>query len=147
MRSGNLPARYESNTLSPYTTLSGALASGSTTSMSVTDTSRFPPAGRVILTAPGESGVIEYIDYTGKSGNTLTGLTRNRPGGTASATTFTPTATAPIGVMLYEPEFAPTMAHWGSSIIMDGGYDDDKSFVFTAGMNSQIAVSLSLIHI
>jgi hypothetical protein len=141
MRSGNLPARYESNTLSPYTTLSAALASGSTTSMSVADTSRFPSAGRVILTAPGEAGVIEYIDYTGKSGNTLTGLTRNRPGGTGSATTFTPTSTAPIGVMLYEPEFAPTMAHWGSSVIMDGGYDDDKSFVFTAGMNSQIAVS------
>lgn len=140
MRSGNLPARYESNTLSPYTTLSGALASGATTSMSVADTSRFPSAGRVILTAPGESGAIEYISYTGKSGNTLTGLTRNIVGGTSSATTFTPTSTAPIGVMLFEPEFAPTMAHWGSSVIMDGGYDDDKSFVFTAGMPTQISI-------
>ena len=43
--------------------------------------------------------------------------------------------------MLYEPEFAPTMAHWGSSVIMDGGYDDDKSFVFTSGMNTQLAVA------
>ena len=140
MRSGNMPARYESNTLSPYTTLSGALASGATASMSVTDTSRFPSSGRVILTAPGEAGAIEYISYTGKSGNTLTGLTRNITGGTASATTFTPTSTAPIGVMLYEPEFAPTMSHWGSSVIMDGGFDDDKSFVFTAGMPTQLSI-------
>ena len=140
MRSGNLPARYESNTLSPYTTLAATLASGATASLAVADTSRFPNAGRVILTAPGETGAIEYIDYTGKTGNTLTGLTRNRPGGTASATAFTYSMTAPVGVMLYEPEFAPTMSHWGSSVIMDGGYDDDKSFVFTAGMNSQIAV-------
>ena len=141
MRSGNLPARYESNTLSPYTTLAATLASGATASMSVGDTSRFPPAGRVILTTPGESGAIEYIDYTGKTGSTLTGLTRNRPGGTGSATAFTYSLTAPIGVMLYEPEFAPTMAHWGSSVIMDGGYDDDKSFVFTSGMNSQLSVT------
>ena len=140
MRSGNLPARYETNTLAPTTTLAASLASGATASMTVGDTSRFPDSGRVIVTASGETGAIEYVDYTGKTGNTLTGLTRNRPGGTAAATTFTFSATAPNSVTLYEPEFAPTMSHWGSSVIMDGGYDDDKSFVFTAGMNAQISV-------
>ena len=90
MRSGNLPARYETNTIPPWTYLTATLASGFTTSMSVADTTGWPSAGTVIVTASGNTGAaIEYINYTGKTTTTLTGLTRNATGGTASATAFT----------------------------------------------------------
>ena len=38
-----------------------------------------------------------------------------------------------IPVYLHTQQFAPTFSHWGSAVIMDGRYDDDKSLVFTAG--------------
>ena len=30
------------------------------------------------------------------------------------------------------PTYAPTLFHWGTSVIMDGRYDDDKAYLFTA---------------
>ena len=45
MRSGNLPARYECNTIAPITYLTSTLTSGVTASMSVNDTSEFPSSG------------------------------------------------------------------------------------------------------
>ena len=30
------------------------------------------------------------------------------------------------------PDFAPTLFHWGTSVIMDGTFDDDKAYLFTA---------------
>jgi hypothetical protein len=135
MRSGNLPARYETNTIAPWSYLTSTLASGSTTSMGVADTTGWPNAGTVIVTAAGNTGAaIEYITYTGKTQTSLTGLTRNATGGTASATTFTYSATAPIQCELYSPQCASVISHWGSSVIMDGRFDDDKSFVFNYGM-------------
>ena len=137
MRSGNLPARYETNTLPPYTYLTATLTSGVTASMSVADTTGFPSSGTVMVTTAAATGAaIEFITYTGKTTTTLTGLTRNATGGTASATTFTYSATAPIQVELYSPQCASTISHWGSSVVMDGRFDDDKSFVFNYGMNS-----------
>ena len=150
MRSGNLPARYETNTLPAYTFLTATLSSGVTASMSVTDTSLFPPIGTIVLTqALGTGAVIEYISYTGKTATTFTGLTRNvvnlavpslslvSAGGSAVATTFTFSSTAPIQVEGYSPQCASTISHWGSSVIMDGRFDDDKSLVFVAGQNRQ----------
>jgi hypothetical protein len=34
------------------------------------------------------------------------------------------------------PTFVPSLAHWGTSVIMDGRYDDDKAYVFTASSNT-----------
>jgi hypothetical protein len=139
MRSGNLPARYETNTVPIYNYLTATLSSGVTSSMSVASTANFPSSGTVMVTQAGNTGaVVELISYTGKTATTLTGLTRNVTGGTASATTFTYSATAPIDVELYSPQAASTISHWGSSVIMDGRYDDDKSFLFNYGMNSPI---------
>jgi hypothetical protein len=155
MRSGNLVARYETNTLSPYTYLTATLTSGVTTSMTVADTTAFPSAGTVVLSQAADTGgVIEYVSYTSKTATTLVGLTRNlqnftvagagtAAGGSTTATTFTVTGvtagslggTAPIKVELYSPQQASTISHWGSSVIMDGRYDDDKSLVFVGGMN------------
>lgn len=141
MRSGNLVARYETNTLSPYTFLTATLSSASTTgaTISVGDNSTFPPSGTVFLTqAAATGGVIEYITYSAKVGTTgLTIASRGVTGGSA-ATTFTYSATAPTQVELYSPQVASTISHWGSSVIMDGRYDDDKSLVFNAGNNAPI---------
>jgi hypothetical protein len=56
------------------------------------------------------------------------------------AQTFTFSATAPTYVELHAPGYAPRIAHWGTSVIMDGRYDDDKSFVFTQGMRAAQSV-------
>lgn len=145
MRSGNLPARYETNTIPPWTYLTGTLTSGVTASMTVADTSTFPSAGTVMLTAAGNAAAaIEFVSYTSKTPTTLVGLTRNVVGGTLSATTFTitgattpnPGGTAPIQVEIYSPQYASTVSHWGSSVIMDGRYDADKSYLFNYGMNT-----------
>jgi hypothetical protein len=54
-------------------------------------------------------------------------------GGATSAQAFTYSATAPVEVLQGMPTDAPTIAHWGSSVMMDGRFDDDKSLLFTYG--------------
>jgi hypothetical protein len=141
MRSGNLPSRYETNTMPATTYLTASLAAGAT-SMTVNDTTFFPSVGVLNVTAAADTGgAIEYIYYTGKTATTFTGLQRNSANttgvalGTSTATTFTYSATAPVKVESFSPGQASTVSHWGSSVIMDGQYDNDKSFVFNYGQN------------
>ena len=61
--------------------------------------------------------------------------------GTNSNVTFTPdntitngTGTSQVSVQTITNTCAPVISHWGSSVIMDGRFDDDKNFIFTAGM-------------
>jgi len=137
-RSGNLPGRYETGSIPYYTFLTASLAAATTASMSVADTTFFAPSGTLVVSQAAATGsAIEYINYTGKTATTFTGLTRAQTGGGAAAT-FTFSATAPCRVEQYSPQCAPAINHWGSSIIMDGGFDDDKSFVFVAGMITAI---------
>ena len=150
MRSGNLVARYETNTI-PYrtfltATLSNATSTGGT--ISVSDTTNWPPSGTAVITAAAATGAaIEYITYSAKTLTSLTITARAQTGGAGSAQTFTvtgataanPGGTAPIGVELYAPQNASTISHWGSSVIMDGRFDDDKSLIFQAGMNTAIS--------
>lgn len=136
MRSGNLVARYEVNHLPYYTNVTSTLASSATTgaTISVTDTTGWPNSGTVILTSSAATGAaIEYITYSAKTTNSLTISARAQTGGAATAQTFTYSATAPIKAELYSPQAAGQLSHWGSSVIMDGRYDDDKSLVFNAG--------------
>jgi hypothetical protein len=153
MRSGNLPARYEVNTNYPYTTLAASI-SASDTSLTVVNAAGYPAAnGCLVLTKPGNTGAtVEYIKYTTLTGNVFSGLTRGctpvsnpvvgpgglTAGGGGSAVAYTVSATAPIAVTLYSPQSANTISHWGSAVIMDGRYDDDKSLVFVAGMQTPI---------
>ncbi len=153
MRSGNLPARYECNTISPITYLTSTLANTNTTSMSVNDTSEFPSSGTLCIRGSGNTGAtIEYVNYTGKTSTTFTGLTRavtnlsgpgglTGGGGTSTAATFTFSATAPVSVEMHSPQTSAIVGHWGSSVIMDGRYDDDKSFLFTAGMVTGLSIA------
>ena len=58
-----------------------------------------------------------------------------------TAQTFTYSATAPVAVDLHAPGYSPRISHWGTSVIMDGRYDDDKSLVFTQGMTTAANVA------
>jgi hypothetical protein len=62
--------------------------------------------------------------------------------GSGAAQTFTYSATRPIAIELLRATSVPTISHWGSSVIMEGRYDDDRSYVYTVGSRSQRAISV-----
>ena len=194
LRSGNLPARYESESRPPTTYLTSTLNS-SDTIVSVAATSGFPTAGTIVVR---NANTYEYMNFTGIAGSTFTGLTRAQSGnaslaltgiatgsnvatasttnlqvgqriiggfpdgtyisaigvgsitasqaataqnptvivppmGASSGQTFTYSATDPVAIELAYPTYGPSISHWGTSVIMDGRFDDDKSLVFTYG--------------
>ena len=205
MRSGNLPARYESSSIPPYTYILSTVNSGDT-SISVASTTGFPPSGTLVIR---NADKYEYVNYSNVSAGTsvFTGLTRAQAGatpsltvaqgaavatatttgiqvgqrvinstfpestfvasigsgtvnltqgaafalsgvavtfapmGATSAQTFTYSATAPVAVELAYPTYAPTISHWGTSAIMDGRFDDDKSLVFIYGQRSGTTIA------
>lgn len=152
MRSGNLPARYEVNT-SPLTTIITNNVSSSALTIPVVSTIGWPNTGVIAITQSGftASALVEYITYTSKSDTSfildnvnkrgqqaLTGPGALASAGGNTATSFTYSATAPVSVTLFSPQVATSISHWGSAVIMDGRYDDDKSFVFVAGMQQNL---------
>ena len=145
MRSGNMCAHYESNGVAPTTYLTGTLASATTTGgvIAVADTSGFAPSGSVKIQAAGQTGVIEYVTYSAKTATTLTITARAQTGGQVSAQTFTYSATAPVSVEYATPDTVASLSHWGSSVIMDGSFNDDKSLIFNYG-TTKLQTSTSL---
>jgi hypothetical protein len=139
MRSGNLPAHYESSGLTPTTYLTSSIGTGDTT-IPVADTSQFNSSGTAKITGSGAAGVVEYVTYTGKTSTSLTGCTRGATGGSA-ATAFTYSATAFVTVEYATQDSVPSISHWGSSVIMDGQFNDDKSLIFNYGMTTPLTVS------
>jgi hypothetical protein len=142
MRSGNLPCRYEVSNVSANDKL--ASASGTSGDIVLQDASRFPDASSTypeyVMVTSNQSGTIyhEVIEYTGKSGNTLTGTTRatsytqylagsNR---TFSGSSLAYDHPAGSGVLLLNTTCAPTISHWGSAVIMDGNFDEDSGYQF-----------------
>jgi hypothetical protein len=109
-------------------------------SIDILDCTRFPPSGTVRVQGAGQTGTIEYIAYTGNDGSILYGLTRGQTGGSA-ATAFSYSATAPVSVSLSSPDTVPSLSHWGSSVIMDGRFDDDKSLIFNYGTTTTVGTS------
>lgn len=198
MRSGNLPARYESLTIPPTTQITASVGSGDAT-INAKSTTGFPESGTIVIR---DASNYEYINYTTKTATTFSGLTRAQAGtsslaitiasgsnigtvvsasglqvgqriissavpdgtfiskivgttitlsnavtsanptvivppmGRATGQAFTYSATAPVAVEFAFPTFAPSISHWGTSVIMDGRYDDDKSLVFTYGQTT-----------
>jgi hypothetical protein len=202
MRSGNVPARYESNTFAKTTKITNSATISSTTLL-VKSTEGFAPSGTIMV----RSGTVyEYMNYTGKTNTSFTGLIREKSGatinvtiaagsniGTVSSITgiqvgqrvihpsfpdntyvaeidgatvkfntavlianptsviFSPMATGtaqafsysaetPISVEQAFPTFSAAISHWGTSVIMDGGFDDDKSLVFTFGQTDSVTI-------
>jgi hypothetical protein len=141
MRSGNLPAHYESSGLTPTTYLTASIGTADTT-IPVADTSQFNSSGTAKITGSGAAGVVEYVTYTGKTSTSLTGVTRGATGG-AAATAFTYSAQAFVTVEYATQDSVPSISHWGSSVIMDGQFNDDKSLIFNYGMTTPLAVSVA----
>lgn len=142
MRSGNLPAHYESNGISAATYLTSTLGNGGAgTIINVASTEGFANSGIVRITTPGPTGTIENIAYSSKTATTLIVSARAQTGGNGTAQTFTYSATAPTLVEFFSPDTLASLSHWGSSIIMDGRYDDDKSLVFNYGMTTAITTT------
>jgi hypothetical protein len=112
-------------------------------SMDIADGTGFAPSGTVKVQAASVTGAIEYIRYAGNDGSFLYGLTRAQTGGQAAATTFTFSATAPTAVEFASPDTVPSLSHWGSSVIMDGQFNDDKSLIFNYGTNAQLTLATS----
>ena len=150
MRSGNLPARYEVVNTSAIDKLS--VNTGlTTTSLNLLDASRFPvpPVGissNYVMVTSNQSGTTfqEVLSYAGKSGNTLTGVTtatsysQYLAGATRTFTGVSSSQDHPAGssVILLNNTCAPTISHWGSAIIMDGGFDNDDGYQFNYGITN-----------
>jgi hypothetical protein len=207
MRSGNLPGRYEVNTIPIYTKITQSVSDSATT-INVADTSKFKNSGTLAIR---DGSKIEFINYSSKTATTFAGITRAKSGNASVALTiasgsntgtvanigdltnvqigqrvistsfqdgtfvtaisgsqitfsraatsanptvafapmastaqnFTYSATAPVIVELAYPEFSPTVSHWGTSVIMDGRYDDDKSLIFTYGQRQPVTVAVN----
>jgi len=63
------------------------------------------------------------------------------PLGSGSATTFTYSTTRPTGVELLKPTSVPQISHWGSSVIMDGEFDEDRAYIYSIGTKTGRTVS------
>jgi hypothetical protein len=206
LRSGNLPARYQTITQPPYTQLSASLLINDV-SMSVASTTGFPSVGTLCIRS---GSLYEYVNYSGTGSNTFNNLTRGKSGditnnitttiavgsniaivssatnlqigqrifttnnafpdgtfitgisgttvtlsngallanpniiaapmGTASSASFNFVQSDPTIVELAYPTYAPSLSHWGTSVIMDGKFDDDKSLLFTYGQSGSISL-------
>ena len=211
MRSGNLPARYESNTFAKTTKITDNVSTIST-SIPVVSTEGFADFGTLLIRS---GSVYEYVNYSSKTATSFTGLTREKSGvgvedeaapdaitvtipagsniGTVATTTgiqvgqrvihpsfpnntyvaeidgaeikfntavlianptnviFSPmssgqpqtfdfSANQPVSVEQAYPTFSASVSHWGTSVIMDGGFDQDKSLVFTFGQTQRTTI-------
>lgn len=141
MRSGNLPSHYEQNNTLPITTTTASIGPSDTT-IYVANTVGFNPNGGTIrVTYPSSSGAIEYMTYTGLTPTTITGLTRAVTGGASSPQTFAYSSSTPTAVEYAAPDMAAMLSHWGSSVVMDGGFSTDISLLFNYGMTSAISTT------
>jgi hypothetical protein len=130
MRTGNMPVRYEVINEGAVGKLRQSITATQTT-VPLVDASSFPD----------ESGIVyidnELIAFSGKSGNVLTGCTRAAPlvnfVGGAQRTFRAGTATThevQTGVILISNTISPIISHWGSAMITDGRFDEDRGYLF-----------------
>lgn len=169
-RSGNLPARYEaineptkfSKLVAGGTAVRGSNLLPQDTVMYVDNVDYWPEDGYVRISDENYCEIAKYTSigaYSDVAKGYAMNLIRRQPyvtyyggqpinlNGTYTAATFRPDATIPggsgsaqVSVQVISQECAPVMSHWGSSVIMDGGFDDDASFIFTAGMQRFLQV-------
>jgi hypothetical protein len=146
MRTGNTAVRYQTINESAVGRLAETI-DDSVTSIPLLDASRFPTRGAVLIEN-------EVITYTGKTGNTLTGAVRAASfqmfiGGSNKSFNGGPAAEHLVGngfqsVTLISCTAAPQLNHWGSSYIMDGGFDTDRGYYFNyASLSNSVTANSS----
>jgi len=130
MRTGNMPVRYEVINESAIGKLKDSITSTQTTIPLVS-----------ARDFPNEAGIVyidnELIAFTGKSGDTLTGCTRAAPmvnfvGGAQRTFRAGSAATHEYntGVILVSNTISPIISHWGSAMLTDGRFDEDRGYLF-----------------
>jgi hypothetical protein len=89
------------------------------------------PNGTYINTIyPGATNTIKLSQAATATASTIT---LNVQGMAANTSAHNILPQSQIGVYLHAPQFSPTVSHWGTSVIMDGRFDDDKSLIFLYG--------------
>jgi hypothetical protein len=138
MRTGNLSVRYElvNETSHATTTLTNALTPSSTTIVTNDQLAYWPDSGTVMIDS-------EFINYSSKTSNTLvvsqrgasmsynivdTLRTFTGSGATSHLTSNT--------VMLVSTTVCPALTHWGSALLMDGNFDQDRGYLFNYQVNA-----------
>jgi hypothetical protein len=139
MRTGNMPVRYELINESVVSSSALAAPTGLTdTTLTLTETPTYwPPSGNVLVDN-------EIMTYTGKSGSTLTGVTRAAPMQynvndqpyTLSASATAQYHQAGSTALLVGTTCTPSLTHWGSAFIMDGQFDNDRGYFFNYQVNA-----------
>jgi hypothetical protein len=105
----------------------GSIAIGSTYGFN-------PNGGSVNITGPGLGNTsTQNVSYVGVFGNFLYGIT----GGAY----INCSSTQPWLIEYSTPDTAAPLAHWGSSVIMDGEFNDDKSLVFNYGTTVPVSIA------
>jgi hypothetical protein len=149
MRSGNLPARYEAINNAPYAILRAPMNDSQTT-FEIDDSTQFPeatPTSPVYVYVDNEimkvTGVTANTAVAGVSTATLTGVTR--------ASTFSlwqdgesksfsagaaATHTSNVSVRIISATAGPVLNHWGSAVVMDGGFDTDRGYAYTYNVSN-----------
>jgi hypothetical protein len=146
MRSGNLPVRYELSVESraAVSSLASDMTASQTTVTINDPTTYFPVSGGTLLIDN------ELIYYTGTTATSFTGCTRaaslvynvndtNRTFTGQAASTHL----ANTSVNLISCTATPTMTHWGSSFLTDGGFDEERGYYFNYS-NTAVNVGTSL---
>jgi hypothetical protein len=130
MRTANLPVRYEVINESAKSYLKEAMDDGQTF-MVVSDPSDFPTGGVVYVDN-------ELISYSGKSGNRLLNLTRSAQLSNFAAGQNRSYSAGPAdsheeraGVILISCTITPVISHWGSALLTDGRFDEDRGYLFS----------------
>ena len=116
------------------------------------DTSKIVGGLRVNVTDAGGSTVSTGTTYYLAQTPTITATTfslTDTLGGTALQ--FPTTAGTNASLVISTPEqtsvrvitqtCAPSLTHWGSSVIMDGGYDEDRGIMFNARMKKYLTLT------
>lgn len=127
MRSGNLPGRFEisssSKTGTMITSLSTSTLSGA---VSREDAEMLPTKGQIVINN-------EYIKYT--KGSELPNnrvqliLDERNVGGLTSGPLSHPANSTFVS---FNQNCSPALSHWGVAALMDGFFNEDKSYLFTA---------------
>lgn len=133
MRSGNQPVRYEVQNEGARSYLTfGISTTGS--GLQLADVTFFPDSGTVLVDN-------ELINYSGKSTSSGSGNLLNLTRGTGISTfisgnyrtvTAGPNANhnTGTGVILLSCTATPSISHWGSAFMTDGGFDNDRGYIF-----------------
>ena len=139
MRSGNIPGRFEISTKSKLASLQSVLSSddtlseGRTCKILSTEAYKFPEKGRIVINN-------EYMEYTKGTNDgiyTFLNINQRNVKGRSSLVTGNINDT----VISFNQNCSPSLSHWGVSCIMDGGFDIDKSYLFTSTSQSYMQIN------